>query len=44
MSEQEIFQRYEKKYLLEEGQFQLLKKELEGKMTMDQYGDRKSVV
>ena len=38
MSEQEIFQRYEKKYLLEEGQFQLLKKELEGKMTMDQYG------
>lgn len=38
MSEQEVFQRYEKKYLLEERQFQLLKKELEGRMTMDQYG------
>lgn len=38
MQTQEIFKRYEKKYLLEEGQFHRTILELTAKMTPDQYG------
>lgn len=35
---QEVFKRYEKKYLLNENQYHMLKKRLEDRMTVDQYG------